>query len=187
MKILYVHGFGSHYDPTHEKILALKTIGTVYGVDVDYARGFDHVYTTVKNAVLEYRIDIIVGTSMGGYMAAHVGSRLGIPFVAMNPALQPSVTLERWAGAFVDFSGKSHYMNMDQIHQYPDIATTGYGLILVETGDEILPSNITIRQMSHFFRVEVFQGGSHRFTHIEKALPLILDHYVNAASTLGLE
>jgi uncharacterized protein len=181
MKILYVHGFGSHFDPKHEKIQLLETLGKVVGVEVDYCKGFRHVYDTVKSAALNEGVDLIVGTSMGGYMSAHVGSETGIPFVALNPAVQPSITLKKWEGNFTDFTGHDHYLNEGVIHSYPDIATTGCGLVIVESGDEVIPARTTMEMLKDCFHVEMFTGGGHRFTHMAQALPMISAHMARAA------
>ena len=85
MNILYIHGFGSKYDPEHEKIKTLESIGTVFGVDVDYTRGFRSCFETIMDVFLTGSVDLVVGTSMGGYMASHVGAESGTPFVAINP------------------------------------------------------------------------------------------------------
>ena len=82
MKILYVHGFGSNYHPTKPKVQLLRILGEVVGVDVDYCKGFDAAFQKVKVAAMT--CDLIVGTSMGGFMASHIGAVLSIPFVALK-------------------------------------------------------------------------------------------------------
>ena len=181
MKILYVHGFGSHFDPNHEKIKLLETLGEVVGVDVDYCRGFHRAFEAVREAATEHNVDLIVGTSMGGYMAAHVGSETGLPFVALNPAVQPNITLQKWTGCFTDYVGNAHYLSENVADAYPDIATTGCGLVIVESADEVIPARTTMEMLEDVFHVEMFAGGSHRFTHMKQALPMIQAHMARAA------
>jgi len=185
VKILYVHGFGSHYDPEHEKIKALETLGTVIGVDVDYCKGFRSAFETVFSVALVEGVDLIVGTSMGGYMAAHVGAESGTPFVALNPAITPSETLQKWVGTFTDFTGKDRCLTEGTVGNYPDIMQEGSGLVIVETADEVLRAADTVAMLGEVFWVEVFAGGSHRFTHMEAALPLIKEHIAHAGSSYG--
>lgn len=187
MKILYVHGFGSHFDPTHEKIVALETLGTVVGVDVDYCKGFTSAFETVLDTVLSEKVDLIVGTSMGGYMAAHVGAETGTPFVALNPAITPSESLTKWVGNFTDYTGKDHFLSESIVESYPDIITEGCGLVIVESGDEVISALTTVNTLSEFFRVETFVGGSHRFTHIDAALELIKSFYLQSQGAYGTE
>lgn len=180
MKILYIHGFGSRFDPKHAKIQALETLGEVIGIDVDYCKGFKSVFEDVIYKVTTQKVTLIVGTSMGGYMAAHVGSVAGVPFVALNPAISPSHDLLQWEGIFADYNGGSHYLSESTIANYPDIVTEGRGLIIVESGDDVVNANNTVNKLSEYFQVERFSGGEHQFTHIDRAIPLIEQHYSNA-------
>lgn len=187
MNILYIHGFGSKYDPEHEKIKTLESLGTICGVDVDYTRGFRHVFETVMGVVLTSDIDLIVGTSMGGYMAAHIGAESGTPFVALNPATCPSESLKAWVGNNVAHDGTEFSLNEATVANYPDIIEEGCGLVIVESGDEVISSSETIAKLSNVFQVELFAGGCHRFAHMDKALPLIEAHILHAETSYGLD
>jgi predicted esterase YcpF (UPF0227 family) len=178
MKILYVHGLGSHYNPSHEKIIALNTLGTVVGIDVDYCKGYTHVFEKVQDAVDTNDIDAIVGTSMGGYMAAQVGTNTGIPFVLLNPIVAPNVWLQKWVGAFADHSNSTKMLSNNTVAGYPDMITDGNGLVLLDSKDEIISARETFRLLETTFHVKMFEGGNHCFKHMELALPLIVD-YIN--------
>jgi hypothetical protein len=82
MKILYIHGFGSYYDPAKSKVQTLQSLGDVVGVNVDYCEGFEVSVQKVKDAAMS--CDLIVGTSMGGFMASHVGAAFGILMLSSN-------------------------------------------------------------------------------------------------------
>lgn len=185
MKILYIHGFGSKFDPTHEKIQMLETLGTVVGVNVDYCRGFKNVVDTVVEAAQLENVDLIVGTSMGGYTATHVGSIAGIPFVSINPAISPSISLEKWQGGFTDYTGRDHYLTESVIESYPDITTEGYGLVLLDSADEVISAFDTKSLLDDVFQVHMFEGGNHRFAHMESALEMIESFYTQAKSVYG--
>ena len=128
MNILYIHGFASEYDPKSAKVECLRKLGTVTGVTVDYTQGYDSVRAVILDAILSNSIDLVVGTSMGGYMASHVSA--GIPFVALNPSVSPSASLSKYLGGFVDYSGKTGVLTDDAVSSYPDFSTTAVGLIL---------------------------------------------------------
>jgi predicted esterase YcpF (UPF0227 family) len=183
MKILYVHGFGSRYDPGHEKIKLLATLGEVVGVDVNYCLGYGLVFDKVMSKVIDHKIDLVVGTSMGGYMSAMVGDKAGVPFVALNPAITPSTSLLKWVGNFTDHSGHDHHLTEMTASGFPDITTTGSGLVIVESNDEVIPASDTVTALRNHFHVEMFVGGSHRFVNMAKALPLITTHYNHAGNT----
>lgn len=177
MKMLYLHGLGSKFQSDHPKVCALEDLGEVVGITLDYCKGYTAVYETVIDFVNKNPVDLIVGTSLGGHMAACAGADLSIPFVALNPTISPSTTLQEWSGNFVDFDGQCHYLNPDVLGGYPDIAKTGRGLVIVETLDEVVKSRVTETELNTVFQVEVISGGSHRFEHIARAIPLIKTFY----------
>jgi len=183
MNILYIHGFGSAYNPDNPKIKELEALGTVHGVDVDYTKGyervFNKVYDAVTNELNDISTDLIVGTSMGGYMAAIIGASLDIPFVAMNPAIEPKLSLLQWIGTFIDYNRDEKHLNRSTASMYPSISKKGNGLILLDLADEILPARETEAELKDVFRVETFAGGSHRFTHTAQSIPIIKEFIEN--------
>ena len=98
--------------------------------------------------------------------AAAVGTKAGIPFVSINPATAPSNSLQRWVGNFVDYNGDQHFLSEGAVHTYPDIATEGCGLVLLDRADEVISANETFEVLDDHYTVHVFAGGSHRFAHI---------------------
>jgi predicted esterase YcpF (UPF0227 family) len=186
MNILYVHGFASSFDPTQEKIQLLETLGTVYGVNIDYTEGYSSASIAIYDEVMGKQIDLIVGTSMGGYMSAMMGEYMGIPFVAMNPAINPSETLKKRLGHFVDYNGNDKFLSEQTAASYPEITKKGAGLILLDLADEVLPARATKALLQEVFNVHTFVDGSHRFAHTKVALPVIKEHYDNACTVYGL-
>lgn len=176
MKILYVHGFGSRFDPDLPKVKELAKLGEVFGVDVDYSLSREDALRPVFVAARENDVDLIVGTSMGGYAAAEVGCSSGVPFVAVNPVTAPYNTL---LDLGVDDNTTVTYRN------FP--LTGCCGLVLLDDGDEVLNSAATAGFLRHYYRVEVFHGGSHRFEHMKEALPVIEEFMNSAPFGYGIE
>jgi predicted esterase YcpF (UPF0227 family) len=164
----------------------LETLGTVIGVNVDYCNGFTTVFNTALDVAIAENVDLIVGTSMGGYLAAHVGAKAGIPFVSLNPATSPIVGLQKWIGTFTDYADNDKCLTLSTVESYPDIVQEGAGLVIVESGDEVICAADTVALLEDVFRVELFSGGSHRFTNLRSALPIIEEHIVTT-STYGIE
>jgi len=79
-KIVYLHGLESEAGGT--KVSFLSSKGTVYAPAMDYETlNLDEFIYTLGMP------DLIIGSSMGGYVADIIGSRLGVDVLLFNPAL----------------------------------------------------------------------------------------------------
>ncbi|XKH00394.1 hypothetical protein LG325_09810 [Marinobacter nauticus] len=173
LNIFYCHGFASCFDPDKPKVQTLGRLGPVHGCDIEYTRPAEEVLMrTIEKGDLA-NVDVIVGTSMGGWLAASLGASLGIPFVAINPAVDPSATLRKYIGSGVDFQGKTYTLEEDAVASYWPISTKGQGLILLDEGDEVIDAHHTQSVLGDHYEVILFPGGDHRFAHMEEALPAI--------------
>jgi len=187
MKILYVHAFGGHYDPEHPKIQSLETLGKVVGIDLEYCQGFSTVQEKLKQAVFSEHPDLLIGTGMGGHVASHVGAACGIPFVALNPMINPSQDLSCWVGNISTPDGRDHYLTESACETYPEFALDGYGLVFVESGDAVVNATHTVQSLNEHYTVEKFSGGNHGFVHIDQALPMIKEFYNQAEDSYGVD
>lgn len=179
--ILYFHGFGSSFDPSSEKIKTLSTLGKVSGYDIDYTAGASAVIDAALAEIGESdsHYDLLVGTSMGGWLAMVAGRLSGVPFVAMNPCMDPDVSLLSYKGEGIDYAGRSYKLTEDHIKSYftPDPQN---GIVLLDKCDEVIPYTKTVEQLKRQVPHYLFDGGSHRFDSTKKALPLI-DHLITAS------
>ena len=79
-KIVYLHGLES--EPGGTKVSFLAEKGMVYAPAMDYKTlDLDEFIYTLGMP------DLIIGSSMGGYVADIIGSRLGVDVLLFNPAL----------------------------------------------------------------------------------------------------
>jgi len=79
-KIVYLHGLES--EPGGTKVSFLATKGAVYAPAMDYET------LDLNEFILTLGMpDLIIGSSMGGYVADIIGSRLGVDVLLFNPAL----------------------------------------------------------------------------------------------------
>lgn len=176
--ILYVHGFGSRFNPDSDKIAALNALGPVRGENYDftatYPETMNHLLEAVEGA------DLLVGTSLGGYFAARLGSQLGMPFVSVNPAISPASSLRAHLGSGTDHYGASFVLAEQTLESYPDYTADldpALGLVLVDEGDEVIPVDRTLKVVRDAgIDVITFPGGDHRFRHMREAIPSIRDH-----------
>lgn len=177
IKVFYLHGFGSNFDPDSEKARALAALGPVAGVDIDYTKDPAELLHLAGDAVAQAAPGLLVGTSMGGWLSSHLGTALGLPFVAVNPALNPANSLRKYLGEFVDYTGVKRVAEEALIARFEPFKLGGRGLVLLDEGDEVIDYRRTVEALSDHFPIKVFPGGNHRFAHMEEALADIRDFY----------
>ncbi|MBA6412369.1 hypothetical protein H2508_04515 [Parahaliea sp. F7430] len=176
MNILYLHGYASNFDPSSVKVQALEKIGTVSGINIDYTEGPKVAIEAAKQACQEQCIDLVVGTSMGGWLASHCGQNCSIPFVALNPAVEPAKSLTKYIGQSIDYTGTAYTIDAETVASYPPFATEGLGLVICEEGDEVIDASATAAALKPHYDVLLVPGGSHRFESLDSQLELIQAH-----------
>ena len=83
-KTLYIHGLDGFL--SDEKHAVLSKFTKVISPIIDY-RANPAAYFDLLTIAKEEEVDIIIGTSMGGYMAYHLSLHLDLPALLFNPAL----------------------------------------------------------------------------------------------------
>jgi esterase/lipase len=84
MNILFLHGLESKLSPA--KRVILEKYGTVIAPDLDYNSNPD----TIQNLYNEFKnkeINVIVGSSMGGFAGFYLANSFGVCALLYNPAL----------------------------------------------------------------------------------------------------
>ena len=174
-RIMYCHGFASKFDPEKEKVRALSTLAPVDGVTVDYTLPPEDVFAKFTNAVTAPESTLIVGTSMGGFFAAWLGSELGLPFIAINPAISPAKSLRKHIGAGRTHFGAPFLLRQEMVDAYAGLKfrLDGDGTIVLDLGDEVIDPHETIKAVENRRPLIAFSGGSHRFDHMKALLPRV--------------
>src|SRR5258705_4085781 len=84
MNTLYLHGLESKL--SDEKRAILEIYAPVIAPDLDYRSNqniIEFLYDTYKSQ----KIDVIIGSSMGGFAGYHLANLLGVKCMLYNPAL----------------------------------------------------------------------------------------------------
>ncbi len=197
MILIYIHGFNSGYHPGGYKIVSLQKIAKVTGVSYDSFAVHDEVIRALgeqlddKLAPFRPLYDqsglpkaALAGTSLGGYWAARFGSHFGIPAVLVNPTIHPQRSLQRYVGhKLLNFVTRDRNILRKEVPaSYDDIEREGDFLILLDKGDEVLDYREAVEWFAgetadtgtHGCNIITFEGGSHRFEHMDESLPHIL-------------
>ena len=84
LNILYLHGLDSKLSP--EKKAILEQYGKIYAADLNYYTNPDAI-ESILEMYPKGEIDVVIGSSMGGFAGYHVSNALSRPALLFNPAL----------------------------------------------------------------------------------------------------
>ncbi|PNW26111.1 YqiA/YcfP family alpha/beta fold hydrolase [Formosa algae] len=84
MNILYIHGLNGSLSP--EKRLVLEAYGHVFAPSIDYENA-SHSISDIINVYQDKTVNIVMGSSMGGFAGYYVSNHFQCPALLFNPAL----------------------------------------------------------------------------------------------------
>ena len=88
MTTLYLHGLNSTNISSRTEWL--QQFGTVVNPLLSY-QNIPEAYQKIEKLIQKHQPDVIVGSSMGGYLGFHLGNYYRIPTLLLNPALIMSI------------------------------------------------------------------------------------------------
>lgn len=89
--------------------------------------------------------------------------------------------MHRFVGDCRNFvTGKKFEFKLEYGLSYTDFNRNAYCLVLVDAGDDVIDPTEVEAAVKGVYKFYKFDGGSHRFEHLEQALPLI-ENYLNRA------
>ena len=197
--IVYLHGFNSAFNPDSDKVRALSKIDEVYPVSYNSFDSHTNILYDLLTKTRHLENPVFVGTSLGGFYAAALASSFGSPCVLINPVVSGSFF--KTAGeAIKDVPMKNYvtgeYSTLTQtvLDSYATLALTECyyeykPLLLLDMGDELLDSYETRETLKDVVSPSslYYPGGSHRFDHIDIALPSIQSYLNNCSYVSHLD
>ena len=181
-RIYYCHGFASHFDANKDKVRALSAAAIVDGNTVDYTLRPHKVFESFQQSMSARRNYLFVGTSMGGYFAAWLGTELGFPYVSINPAVSPSHSLRKHIGEGATHYGTRFTLREETVEAYNTLPfrMDGQGLVALDMGDKVIDPQGTLQIVGDTLPVVTFPGGSHRFDHMHKLTAVVCSMFFNS-------
>jgi hypothetical protein len=83
IRILYLHGLESEQGGA--KVEYLSANHYVYAPSIQYSE--PNLLERIISSIEIFKPDVIIGSSMGGYLANELSIKFGIPAILLNPAL----------------------------------------------------------------------------------------------------
>ncbi len=126
---------------------------------------------------------VLMGSSMGGYYAQFLGQKYRLPYIMINPALNPKPIFQQYLGASSNPSTGEEFIideaYIQQLGSY-DVTTLDKSipaLLLLDEGDEVIDVASALMKYKNISNlkteIHVFKGGDHAFQHLTEAWPLI--------------
>jgi len=172
--VLYIHGFKSCGAGNKSK--ALKTVfDDLLAPNLPFSPL--HAIKELERLILEKGVDLLIGSSLGGYYATYLAQKFGIKAVLINPSTRPYHTLKPYLGVqsrFCDgvkFEWKEQYLQELLKFDTTNLKRNLF-LVLLQTQDEVLDYRIALKKYKNQRRV-VEYGGNHRFENIQDYLCMI--------------
>ena len=178
MNIYYFHGLGSNGDSsTAHKLRASghKVTSPTYSPEIFSKSALVHL-----ESVVEIKPDLLIGTSMGGYYALWVASRLGLPALVVNPCFEPHLHLRKYldepainyeTGALLDIT-QSSLSDFEVL----DISCIPRPLVVLGDNDEVIPRHIQDRFLTRVEWPVVMTNWGHRIESAKELAELISLH-----------
>jgi predicted esterase YcpF (UPF0227 family) len=182
MNIVYIHGFASTGIEGSKKETDLKSLGNLICLTYN---SFDTPTNILKDLISQSRnieSPIFIGTSLGGFYAAHLAAHFKRGSVLINPAYAPYETLY---GVFT--RGDVRELNLKTLGEYlkfGDLSALEIDeppLVILAEDDRIIDAGDAANALSHFIVVRTLHGG-HRYEDLSLVLPMIsayIDHHID--------
>ena len=167
--VVYFHGFASGPQGPSPKTDLIRGLGhevALIATDGDYRP------VGYRAAFARLNLDppaplVLMGTSLGGFWARRLGQELGQPWIALNPAIQPSQSLRRYLGPNTRFdtggaftwtaADCAAYVAEEQFALPSDLP----GLLILAEDDEVLDYRLA-KDLAGSARLVVLPHGGHQ-------------------------
>ena len=171
-KVLYIYGYGSSPESSTCKWLKDNLPNTI-------VYSFEYVQSDPENSISylcslveELDIDIVIGSSLGGWYAMHVASICSLPSILINPVtdstLEQFETDEYWTG-----------------YRWDDAEDGYYSVLIWSDDDEVIKRTKVLPTEFHknILTKYIVPNGKHQLNNDEK-IKYVLPAYNNLINTI---
>ncbi|MBN2647729.1 MAG: hypothetical protein JXR44_08085 [Thiotrichales bacterium] len=126
---------------------------------------------------------VLIGSSLGGYLAQYLAHQFSAPYVLINPALAPLTLFTAYQGEHRNpYTSEKVWVNSAFSEALAALAVPHLNLqlpslLLADLADEVVDLQPAIKLYQSLPNAQVtgFLGGNHAFAHRKEAWPLIAD------------
>ncbi len=181
--IVYLHGFAS--SSQSEKALLVRDYFQQHlpqhqlsVPDLPYTPA--EAWQELQQLCQQQPPDLIIGSSLGGFLATALAEQYGCRAVLINPAVRPHLLLQQHLGRYYHPVRRQHYdvsalqMPLLENLQVQTLRRPDHYLVLLQSGDEVLD----YRQALEFYQqcqTDVQEGGDHSYQNLQSRLADIVN------------
>ena len=180
--IFYFHGFASSADSTKALVFQnfiKKRFPSVQLHIPNIDNSIEKSFVQLEDLVAKNNTNkLFMGSSLGGFYASYFAEKYNSKAVLINPASNPYRGMEMYLGKNINYStNEEFYLTKEDLEVLKEknvssINNPSNYLVLVETGDEVIPFKYTLE----FYKgcnFCVVNGGSHSFDSFQDKLEII--------------
>lgn len=186
-KVLYIYGYNSSSNSNTFKWLKEHLSNTdIYSISYDQENPSDSI-DKLCDYILENTIDIIIGSSLGGWYAMHLATRFSLPCILINPVTDLTLksTLELVTKNNVSIVNKYiEYIKENPLFQnkehwndylWDKYEDGDYSIVLLSDSDEVIKSTSDIdrKLKNNFPNLYIIPNGKHQLNNKEKEMYLL--------------
>lgn len=181
-KVLYIYGYGSSPESSTCKWLKNNLSNTI-------VYSFEYVQSDPENSipylcslVEELDIDIVIGSSLGGWYAMHIASICSLPSILINPVTDSTLeqvvdyvsdhdshiveNLVKYSKEHPLFETKEHWTG----YRWDNTENGYYSVLIWSDNDEVIinSNDISTELKENFLTKCIVRNGKHKLTNEEK-------------------
>lgn len=181
--IVYLHGFAS--SSQSEKALLVRDYFQQHlpqhqlsVPDLPYTPA--EAWQELQLLCIQNPPQLVIGSSLGGFLATALAEQYGCRAVLINPAVRPHLLLQQHLGRYYHPVRQQHYeVRADHLPlleelQVQKLRRPSQYLVLLQSGDEVLD----YRQALDFYQqcqTDVQEGGDHSYQNLQSRLADIVN------------
>ena len=180
--IFYFHGFASSADSTkaivfNDFIKEKFPNISLHIPNID--NSIEKSFIQLEKLVGKNKGDkLFIGSSLGGFYATYFAEKLGSKAVLINPASNPYLGMEMYLGKNINYSTNEEFyltkkdLEILKLNNVSKVNSPANYLVLIETGDDVIPFKYTLDFYSGC-NFRIVNGGSHSFDSFKEKLEII--------------
>ena len=180
--IFYFHGFASSADSTkaivfNDFIKEKFPNISLHIPNID--NSIEKSFIQLEKLVGKNKGDrLFIGSSLGGFYATYFAEKLGSKAVLINPASNPYLGMEMYLGKNINYSTNEEFyltkkdLEILKLNNVSKVNSPANYLVLIETGDDVIPFKYTLDFYSGC-NFRIVNGGSHSFDSFKEELEII--------------